>query len=88
LAIFEDWSGVEGKVAIGAGDTLLAFSDGAMEAGIEDGKELGEDGLAGVLQAHAREPVEAVIDGVIRAANAISHDHLADDLTLIALRGL
>lgn len=85
LGAFRDWDCEERSVQLAAGDTLLAYSDGVTEAGIETGEEYGEERLLALLGTNRREPVDALIGSVIQAALA-SGPVQSDDITVVALR--
>ena len=87
LGIFEKWTGSDRRVRLEPGDTLLLFSDGAVEAGIESGREFGHAGVEQALRARHGEPLEHLVEHLFAAVEAVSGDHRADDLTLVALRG-
>ncbi len=52
LGVFTNWSSEEGTVDLAPGDTLVLFSDGVTEAGVETEAEFGEDGLLRIIQAN------------------------------------
>jgi sigma-B regulation protein RsbU (phosphoserine phosphatase) len=89
LGAFRAWDCEERAIELAAGDTLVAYSDGVTEAGIdggeEFGEEFGEERLAGILGRHGHEPVEALLARVIDAALAADPVQ-ADDITVLALR--
>jgi serine phosphatase RsbU (regulator of sigma subunit)/type II secretory pathway pseudopilin PulG len=73
-------------VRIEPGDTLLLYTDGAIEAHNEAGEQFGVDGLRAAL-ASAPPDVDAVLAHVIAAVEAHHNDEDAeDDLTLVAVR--
>jgi sigma-B regulation protein RsbU (phosphoserine phosphatase) len=80
------WDCEEAALHIGPGDTLVAFSDGVTEAGIEDEAEFGEERLiAAVTSARGASP-EEIIDDVM--AQICAHaGAAADDCTMLVIRG-
>jgi len=82
LGIFGNWTCEERTVDLHAGDTLVLFSDGVTEAGIETEEEFGEDGLLSVIQSLAGSSAEALVAGVI---NAVAGEK-QDDVTVVAVR--
>jgi PAS domain S-box-containing protein len=61
------------------GDTLLLYTDGAIEVANADGGELGEDGLKKILT-EVGVDLERLEERLLKYSNQI---HLADDLTLL-----
>jgi sigma-B regulation protein RsbU (phosphoserine phosphatase) len=87
VGAFPLWNSGEETVALAPGDTVVVFSDGIVEAGLESGAEFGEQALLHLLRAQRREPVDALVAAVVR--QALARDQARhDDLTLLALRGI
>jgi len=82
LGIFSQWICEERTVDLHSGDTLVLFSDGVTEAGIETEEEFGEDGLLSVIQSLAGSSAEALVAGVIKAVAGEKQD----DVTVVAVR--
>ncbi|MGD0620449.1 MAG: SpoIIE family protein phosphatase [Bryobacteraceae bacterium] len=87
VGLLEVWDCEEAAMHIGPGDTLVAFSDGVTEAGIEDEAEFGEERLiAAVTSARGASPDE-IIDDVM--ARICAHaGAAADDCTMLVIRGV
>jgi serine phosphatase RsbU (regulator of sigma subunit) len=85
LGAFRQWDCEERSVQLGAGDTLVAFSDGVTEAGIEAGEEFGEERLIEIVQRLRHGSVDELIGGLIEAAQAEAPVQ-GDDITVVALR--
>jgi len=87
LAIMEDARYEEISVKIQAGDSLLLFSDGAIEIQNADGKMLDIDGLVTILrkQGYPERGIDmaALEEELLKYSNAI---RIEDDLTLIEVR--
>lgn len=87
LAVMGDATYEETKVTIRPGDSLLLFSDGAIEVQDDNGKMLGLDGLIAILKTQgypqAGIRMDALEEALLRYSNAI---RLEDDLTLIEIR--
>jgi len=87
LAVLEDAPYEEASVEIREGDSILLFSDGAVEVTNAQGEMLGIDGLVGILkeqgypQADIR--MDALEQSLLEYSNAI---RLEDDLTLLEVR--
>jgi len=86
IGSFADWDCTEAVAELAPGDTLLTFSDGVTEAGIEDDAEFGEEGLYQVVCAHRGERLETLVEAVLEAARKASAAEQTDDITLVALR--
>jgi PAS domain S-box-containing protein len=71
-------------VRLGAGDVLLLYTDGVIEAGSRRAP-FGEDGLAKVLAGLAGQSPQAVVDAVERAVVAAQPGDPRDDIALLAL---
>jgi sigma-B regulation protein RsbU (phosphoserine phosphatase) len=88
VGLLPDWSCEVAELPLGAGDTLLVYSDGITEAEDPGGEPFGEARLQALLQAaaslEAAALVAAVLDNVTHFAGS---DH-EDDRTLIAARSL
>lgn len=84
LGIFSKWTCDERTVDLHSGDTLVLFSDGVTEAGVETEEEFGEDGLLAVIQSHAGSTAEALVAGIIDAVAGEKQD----DVTVVAVRVL
>lgn len=82
IGVFKQWTIETRTVDLHPGDTLVLFSDGVTEAGIEHGAEFGENGLLELI-AKARGQSAAVL--VDRIIEAVAGDRY-DDATAVALR--
>ncbi len=82
IGVFKDWSTEERAVDLHPGDTLVLFSDGVTEAGIDHGAEFGEDGLLSLIAKARGQSAAALVEGII---GAVSGDR-TDDVTAVALR--
>ena len=84
LGVFSNWDSEERTVDLLRGDTLVLFSDGVTESGLESGHEFGEDGLLSLIRASQGLDAETLVDRVVRA---VSGDR-QDDVTVVAIRGV
>jgi sigma-B regulation protein RsbU (phosphoserine phosphatase) len=82
LGVFSEWTSEEKIVHLKSGDTLVIFSDGVTEAGIESEAEFGEDGLLAVMRAHAGAGAETLVNHIVDAVAGDKHD----DVTVVAIR--
>lgn len=88
LGAFEDWNCVEEQVSLAPGDTLLLYSDGVTEAANAAGDEFGEERLLRTLRESQASTAADLVRRVVDAVSAFSDASLADDVTVVALRGI
>ena len=88
LGAFQKWNCGEAETALHPGDTLLLFSDGVTEAGIDSGDDFGEERLLSVLRSNQAQPVETLVQNVIQAAADFSAGSKDDDVTVVGIRGI
>lgn len=88
LGAFQIWKCREAAVDLQRGDTLLLYSDGVTEAGIEHGDEFGDDRLERILRENAGAPASILVQKVIDAVAQFSGVSRSDDVTVVALRGV
>lgn len=82
LGVFSKWTSEEGTVDLEPGDTLVLFSDGVTEAGIDTGEEFGEERLLSVIEANRNGSAETLVNSIVDAVAGEKHD----DVTVVALR--
>jgi sigma-B regulation protein RsbU (phosphoserine phosphatase) len=88
LGAFTQWSCREAAADLGRGDTLLLYSDGVTEAGIDRGEEFGEERLAAILRRHADATAAELTQHVIEEVSRFGGAARTDDITVVALRGV
>lgn len=88
LGVFQNWTCTEAVVELYPGDTLVLFSDGVTESGIEAGQEFGEERLVPLIEAGRHAPIESVIDSIVEASRSYSATGQTDDITVVGIRGL
>jgi sigma-B regulation protein RsbU (phosphoserine phosphatase) len=88
LGILADWPYEEGEVTLAAGDLLVMYSDGVVEAGRDAERDYGEDRLIDLLQRIRQREVDHIPDLVIEDVKRWSSALQEDDLTVVALRAL
>jgi len=84
LGAFENWACAERDIAFEPGDTLVLFSDGVTEAGIDSPGEFGEDGLLRTIQANRAAGAEAMVNRILGAVAVQTED----DATVVAIRSV
>jgi len=87
VGLLSRWDCAEGVLTMEAGDTLVAFSDGVTEAGIDREAEFGEERLiAAITGARATDP-EGLIEEIV--GQVCAHAGLAgDDCTMLVVRAV
>ncbi len=70
------------------GDSVLMFTDGVTEAGIDSGEEFGEARVEAVLRRMHGMPISQVVAAVARAAEEYSKGDHSDDMTLLGLHAV
>jgi len=68
------------------GQTLLLYTDGFTEARSKSGEFFGTARAKTFLQKHGRSSASELCESALREINSFQNDHLADDLTLLALK--
>jgi sigma-B regulation protein RsbU (phosphoserine phosphatase) len=87
LGMFPGWSGREEQGTLAAGDTLLIFSDGLTEAADQNGEEFGMDRLTSTRASWPQRTPAQLVESIAGDIRQYADGRLADDLTLLALRG-
>jgi sigma-B regulation protein RsbU (phosphoserine phosphatase) len=87
LGIFHDTDFEEEAIELRSGDTLVAFTDGVIEARSPLGEEFGEDRLIEILLKNAGLPAAELEKRILRAVEDWTADaEQEDDLTLVILK--
>src|SRR5262249_33266443 len=78
---------VKGKVELGPGDVLLAYSDGVLESLNKAEEEFGAARIEAQLRRAPRDSAESVLFSVLGAVQDFAATHpLVDDLSLVIMR--
>jgi PAS domain S-box-containing protein len=85
LGVIDPVSIDEHEITLGAGETLLMYTDGVIEAGRPDNL-LGEDGLLELCAAAPGLSLESFLEHIERAALTRAQGALRDDIALLGLR--
>jgi sigma-B regulation protein RsbU (phosphoserine phosphatase) len=89
IGLFPDRTYERGRVTIGPGDVLVAFTDGISEAMNGAHEEWGEEQLADVVRAHRALSPPQLIDRIMRAADVfVAGASQHDDMTVVVVKGL
>jgi sigma-B regulation protein RsbU (phosphoserine phosphatase) len=88
IGAFPAWTCQEAAIALAPGDTLLLYTDGVTEAGIDRGEEYGDERLAAALVDNRRLPIDALVSHIADAAVDFGHGSQSDDVTVVGIRAL
>jgi phosphoserine phosphatase RsbU/P len=88
VGLFADSEYEEGIVKLEAGDLLIAFTDGLIEATNQDGEEWGVQGLlkAAVCGAQFSQDAGDLVNLIFNTVDGFSQGHQTDDATLAVVR--
>jgi len=77
----------QGSVEFRAGDMLVLYSDGVVEASNAANEEFGEERLARLVLANRKRPAIEIRDEILRQVRAfVGGEQFQDDLTLLVVR--
>ncbi|MDP8979433.1 MAG: SpoIIE family protein phosphatase [Acidobacteriota bacterium] len=91
LGLFAEWDCERRTVTVHPGDRLLVFSDGVAEAGLDDetgAEEFGEDRLIALAGSLDMGEMEQAVERILDAVREFHPGPPADDMTVMAVRGL
>ncbi len=84
--LFAEKLGLE-EIEFGAGDSLVLYTDGIMEAMTEDGEEFGVERVHEAVLRHGATTARGVIEGIVGATQVFTRGcPQNDDVTLIVVR--
>jgi len=86
VGVFADSAYEEGVVQLSAGDLVVAYTDGIVEAVNPAGREWGIEGLRRAAGACKREDADEVVRGIFAAVEEFSQGRQSDDATVLVLR--
>ena len=86
LGLFPECEFHVGEVSLQPGNTIVLYSDGLTEAGIDQGREFGESQLVSVITGHAGKPLAEIQQHVLTAVHEWAGEEFEDDLTLLLVR--
>jgi sigma-B regulation protein RsbU (phosphoserine phosphatase) len=88
LGAFRTWNCTEVVVEMKPQDSLILYSDGVTEAGIDRGEEFGEDRLIGLLSDNRTLPPAALAQKIVDEVSHFSGASRSDDVTVVAMQGM
>ncbi|SPE34182.1 Response regulator receiver modulated serine phosphatase [Candidatus Sulfopaludibacter sp. SbA3] len=88
LGAFREWGCAEASADLLPGDTLVMYSDGVTEAGIEGGNEYGEDRLVAKMRTNQWQPARRLVQSIQDDVAQFSPGSRGDDVTVVAIRGV
>lgn len=88
LGLFENWSCTEAILDLQPGDTLVLYSDGITDSGIDRENEFGCNRLTAMIKAGRRQPLHAMIGDIMHESAKHGAPDQTDDMTMAALRVL
>jgi sigma-B regulation protein RsbU (phosphoserine phosphatase) len=86
VGMFPDWTYEEGIVELRPGDTVIAYSDGVIEATNADGEEWGLDGLQRAVAGCNTQSAAAIVRAIFTAMDEFTQGIQTDDATVTVLR--
>jgi sigma-B regulation protein RsbU (phosphoserine phosphatase) len=86
LAVFSDAEFGDREAQLGAGDTLVLYTDGVVEASDPGGVLYGEERLEVLLRSHAAASPETLCTHITETVHEHCMGAPQDDVTLLALR--
>lgn len=86
LGQFPDWVYEQSDVQLRAGDRLILFTDGLVEASSADFEPFGEDGLARVVRANSEMSAAELMGSLMQAASQHCGGRFQDDASMIVLK--
>jgi sigma-B regulation protein RsbU (phosphoserine phosphatase) len=85
LGVFPEWTYHDSMVQVGAGDTLLLFTDGITEARSDQGEEFGEDRLVSTMLQQRESSAKDLQAHVLQQVKQFCNSRLSDDATLVVI---
>jgi sigma-B regulation protein RsbU (phosphoserine phosphatase) len=88
LGAFRRWTCTEQQVSLGAGDTLLLYSDGVTEAESPSGEDFGEERLVRSVRENHGQSARSLVAAIVDSVGDFSRGSRFDDVTVVAIRGV
>jgi phosphoserine phosphatase RsbU/P len=88
LGFFDDLACETRSIRLDPGDTLVAYTDGIVEALNDDGEEFGVSRLVETILAHRDAPPGELLGAILKEVQRFSGSEQEDDLTLVVATAL
>jgi len=88
VGMFSDWTYQEQTIQLDAGDLVIAYTDGVVEAVNPTGEEWGVDGLIRAVSECNDSTADEVVAGIFQCLDEFSQGRQTDDSTVAVLRVL
>jgi sigma-B regulation protein RsbU (phosphoserine phosphatase) len=86
LGAFPKWNCTEAAIELAPADTVVLYSDGVTEAGIEHGADFGEERLIEAIRQNSHQPAATLAQRIVDAVSRFSGVSRTDDITVVVLR--
>lgn len=86
VGMFAEWPYEEGVVRLRAGDTVVAYTDGVIEAEDEAGEQWGAESLRGAVERSGAWTAGGVVRAIFEAVDEFARGGESDDATVAAMR--
>jgi sigma-B regulation protein RsbU (phosphoserine phosphatase) len=86
LGLFPDSVYEEGRLLLHAGDTVIAYTDGVIEAVNESGEEWGVEGIRKAAVENTAKNAHELVEAIFRSLDEFSTGCQTDDATIIVAR--
>lgn len=87
LGLFDDWECVLAESRLSAGDTLVLYTDGVLDACNSEGEEFGEDRLIEIVRRKRKLAPEPLLAAILDEIRQFSPIEQCDDITIIVAKG-
>lgn len=86
LGVFEDVSFFDVSIRLAAGDALVLFTDGVIEARNERGELFGDDRLHDAVVNAPTSSAQGIVDAVLERVHSFQSGKAADDIAIVVIR--
>lgn len=86
VGMFSDAHYEEGLVHLDAGDVVIAYTDGVIEALNPDGEEWGVKAMQKVAQESSTQCADSIVNAIFTTVDEYSQGRQTDDATVLAMR--
>lgn len=86
IGMFRDSEYEEGRVQLNAGDLVIAYTDGVVEAVNPAGEEWGVEGLQSAVRASSTQCADEIVDAIFASMCQFSRGRQTDDATVLVVR--